>query len=347
MLRGILMVSMIEHMAIVSNSHHICVFLHLQRSVKLFLIGFFIHTTHGPALGDIRTMGVLQRFSIAYLVTASLYALLGQPIRSDEWQMETRKWRLLMHDVIALTPQWLIMLAIVVVHLATIFGLPVPNCPTGYLGPGGIQEGGRFNNCIGGATGYIDRLIIGQSHLYQHPRAGGVYDETMPFDPEGVFGCLLTIVQVFFGIQCGQILLSFADWKQRLRRWLGWSAVTLLIGLSLCQFSVDDGLIPINKNLWSLSYVLVTTAFAYFLLSLFYYIIDVRKVWSGKPLSVAGMNAIILYAGSELLHQMYPFYWRVANMNTHFMFLLANIWMSVMWTLVAYYLYARNIFISL
>lgn len=315
--------------------------------MKLFLIGFFIHTTHGPALGDLRIMGVLQRFSIAYLVTASLYALFGQPIRTDEWQMETRKWRLYLHDIIVLTPQWFFMLAIVGVHLGIIFWLPVPNCPTGYLGPGGIHAGGRYNNCIGGATGFIDRTIIGKSHLYQHPRAGTVYDETMPFDPEGIFGCLLTIVQVFFGIQCGQTLLSFMDWKQRVRRWLAWATFTLLLGLSLCQFSIDGGLIPINKNLWSLSYVLVTTAFAYFLLATSYYIIDVRKLWTGKPLSIAGMNAIVLYAGSELFHQMYPFYWRVAIMNTHFLFLMANLWTTIMWTLVAYCLYSKNIFISL
>lgn len=292
-------------------------------------------------------MGVLQRFSIAYLVTASLYALFGEPIRTDKWQMETRRWRLYFQDIIVLTPQWLIMLAIVFVHLVIIFWLPVPNCPTGYIGPGGIHDGGRYNNCIGGATGFIDRKIIGKSHMYQHVRAGSVYDETMPFDPEGVFGSLLTIVQVFFGVQCGQIVLSFMDWKQRMRRWLAWATCTLLMGLVLCQFSNEGGLIPINKHLWSLSYVLVSTAFAYFLLSLFYYIIDVRKLWTGQPFSIAGMNAIVLYVGSELFSQMYPFYWRIVTMNTHLMFLLANIWMCTMWTLVAYYLHSNNIFISL
>lgn len=322
------------------------VFDNSQRSLKLFVIGFFIHTTHGPTFDELRIMGVLQRLSIAYLVTASLYALFGQPIRTDEWQMETRKWRLHFHDIIVLTPQWLVMLAIIVVHLGTIFWLPVPNCPTGYFGPGGIHDGGR-GGCIGGATGFIDRIIIGKSHLYQHAKAVAVYDEAMPFDPEGIFGCLLTIVQVFFGIQCGQSMLSFTDWKKRMRRWLIWAISTLLCGLILCQFSIENGLIPINKNLWSLSYVLVTTAFAYFLLSVFYYIIDIRKFWTGKPLSIAGMNAIILYAGSELFHRMYPFYWRTATMNTHFMFLLANIWMSLMWALIGYYLYLKNIFISL
>ena len=38
----------------------------------------------------------------------------------------------------------------------------------GYVGPGGIADGGLYPNCTGGAAGYIDRLLFG-SHMYQHP----------------------------------------------------------------------------------------------------------------------------------------------------------------------------------
>lgn len=294
-------------------------------------------------------MGVLQRFGIAYFVAATLYVFLGKPIRIEEHEDDQSKWKWksLLYDIIVLTPQWLIMLSIVAFHIFIIFFYPVPNCPSGYLGPGGTHEMGHFNNCIGGATGYIDRFLLGEKHLYQHPRANSVYGGSVPFDPEGVFGCLLTIVQVFFGVQCGQILLSHTEWKQRLTRWCAWGSVTLAVGCILCKFSIEDGFIPINKNLWSLSYVLVTTAFAFFLLSIFYYVIDVKKWWTGKPLIFAGMNAIVMYAGSELLGKMYPFYWHIGAMNTHFMFLLANVWTTAMWIFVAYYLYLRKIFISL
>ncbi|XP_055297749.1 heparan-alpha-glucosaminide N-acetyltransferase isoform X3 [Sitodiplosis mosellana] len=215
----------------------------------------------------------------------------------------------------------------------------IMGCPSGYLGPGGIHEMARYNNCIGGAAGYVDRLIIGTRHLYQRPRAAVVYDERMPFDPEGPFGCLLTIVQVFFGVQCGNTLLLFTQPIDRLKRWLCWSIGTFLIGGCLCQFSINDGLIPINKNLWSLSFVLVTTSFAFLLLSIFYVIIDVKKYWSGTPLTFAGMNAILMYIGSELLGQMYPFYWRFEGMNTHFMFLLVNVWNAAAWNL---FIFGRN-----
>lgn len=42
---------------------------------------------------------------------------------------------------------------------------------------------------------------------------------------------------------------------------------------------------------------MVTSGFAFFLLSACYYLIDVKKWWSGKPVLFAGMNAILLYVG--------------------------------------------------
>lgn len=317
-----------------------------QRSIKLFFVGMLIHTAHGPEMHEIRVMGVLQRFGVAYLVVASLQVLLRKHVTIDS-EEQSRCWRTAFLDITSLSTQWSIMLILTAVHLFIVFFLPVPNCPHGYLGPGGLHEMGRYNNCIGGATGYIDRLIIGDQHLYQHPRAGKVYDEKMPFDPEGPFGCLLTIVQVFFGVQCGHTLLLFNEPIDRLRRWLSWGISTLLLGCCLCQFSIDDGLIPINKNLWSLSYVLVTTGFAFLLLLLFYVIVDVKQWWTGKPLIFAGMNAILMYIGSELFDTMYPFYWRFRGTNTHFMFLLGNVWTAAAWNLVAYYLYTRKFFFTL
>jgi len=44
----------------------------------------------------------------------------------------------------------------VIVWACVTYLMPVPNCPTGYLGAGGISEDGAYANCIGGAAGYID-----------------------------------------------------------------------------------------------------------------------------------------------------------------------------------------------
>lgn len=288
-------------------------------------------------------MGVLQRFGIAYFVVASLHVLLSKPINNPSEVV----WKRNLHDVIVLIPQWAVMFVLIVIHLAFSFGLPVPGCPRGYLGPGGKHEMGAHNNCIGGAAGYLDRILLGERHMYQHPRAGAVYDESLPFDPEGLFGCLLTIVQVFLGVQCGMTLLVHADWKERVKRWAAWGLGTLLLGLILDVFPWNGGVIPINKNLWSLSYVLVTSGAAFFLLTVFYFVIDVKSYWTGIPLTFAGMNAIVMYVGSEVLHKMYPFYWHIGAMNTHFVVLLQNIWTTGMWVLVAYYMYLKEIFVTL
>ena len=39
----------------------------------------------------------------------------------------------------------------------------------GYLGPGGLEDGGKHMNCTGGAASYIDRKIFGAAHIYQTP----------------------------------------------------------------------------------------------------------------------------------------------------------------------------------
>lgn len=310
------------------------------------MVGLLIHTAHGPNVGDIRIMGVLQRFGIAYLVVASIQVLLRRQVAIDS-EERTRNWRTAFLDITSLSSQWIIMLVLTAVHLIIVFVLPVPDCPAGYLGPGGIHEMGKYSKCIGGASAYIDRLIIGKRHLYQHGAASALYDSEGPLDPEGPFGCLLTIVQVFFGVQCGSTLLLFNRAIDRLKRWFSWSIATILLGCILCKFSVNDGFIPINKHLWSLSFVLVTTGIAFFLLSIFYIIIDVKRWWTGKPLTYAGMNAILMYIGSELLQRMYPFFWQFDGTNTHFVFLLANVWNAALWNLVAYYLFLKKFFFSL
>jgi hypothetical protein len=48
---------------------------------------------------------------------------------------------------------------------------------SGYLGPGGMHDGGKFSNCTGGSAGYIDRLVMGDSHIYHWPTAKQAYIE--------------------------------------------------------------------------------------------------------------------------------------------------------------------------
>lgn len=69
------------------------------------------------------------------------------------------------------------------IHTSITFFLPVPGCPKGYLGPGGLYNKSSNVNCTGGAAGYIDRLVIGENHMYfGTPKP--IY-QSLAFDPEG------------------------------------------------------------------------------------------------------------------------------------------------------------------
>ncbi|XP_017488418.1 PREDICTED: heparan-alpha-glucosaminide N-acetyltransferase [Rhagoletis zephyria] len=312
------------------------------RSFKLFVIGICLNSINGPQMKDLRIMGVLQRFAVAYLFCGLVHTLFVQ----KEFVMPQIAWKRALCDVLLLRAEFLVMISLIAIYLGLIFGLPVPNCPTGYLGPGGKHALANYPNCTGGATGYIDRLILGNAHIYQHPTAKYVYG-AQAFDPEGVFGCLLTVAQTFLGVLAGVIILVHTNWSARIKRWLYWSIGLALLGGTLCFFSIEDGPIPINKNLWSLSFVLVTSGLAFFVLSLLYFVIDVQRWWTGYPFVQSGKNAIIMYVGHTVMHKMLPWHWRIGPMNTHFVLLLESTWNTLLWVAIALYLDSIKFYYSL
>lgn len=210
----------------------------------------------------LRIPGVLQRFAISYFVTASLEVLLAsrQTTSSSTWWSRVSK-------VTDGPIQWVVMVLVAALHLGLSLCLPVPGCPTGYVGPGGAHLGGLYANCTGGAAGHIDRMIFGLKHMYKHCTAHQVYNTMMPFDPEGALGCLNSIITVFLGVQCGRILLNHQN-GGRISRMLAWFFILGMISGVSSGFSLNDGFIPINKNLWSISYVTATTSMAFLLLSI-------------------------------------------------------------------------------
>uniref|UniRef100_A0A182PU71 Heparan-alpha-glucosaminide N-acetyltransferase catalytic domain-containing protein n=1 Tax=Anopheles epiroticus TaxID=199890 RepID=A0A182PU71_9DIPT len=311
------------------------------RSIKLFIIGLCLNSINGPSLANLRIFGVLQRFGIAYFVVSVVHLFCHeQTVQSQNPLLRANE------DIFRLKKQWLIIGLLTVLYLLVMFFVAEPGCPRGYFGPGGKHLFNVFPNCTGGITGYIDRTILGIAHLYQRPTARYVYD-AMPFDPEGPFGCLPTILQVFLGLQCGCTILAYTEHRQRLTRFAVWSVLLGLAAGILCGFSKNDGWIPINKNLWSFSYVLATASLAYLLLLMCYYVIDVKRTWNGRPFVYAGMNAIVLYVGHTVFHKMLPWHWRIGLMNTHLMLTLEALWNTVLWNLIALYLYNRKIFYNL
>uniref|UniRef100_A0A3Q2E4T5 Heparan-alpha-glucosaminide N-acetyltransferase n=1 Tax=Cyprinodon variegatus TaxID=28743 RepID=A0A3Q2E4T5_CYPVA len=302
----------------------------LWRSIQLFLIGLFIVNPNyclGPlSFNNLRIPGVLQRLAWSYLVVASLDLLV------DAWWSPGL-------DVLLYWPAWLCVVVLEIIWLCLTFLLPVPDCPTGYLGPGGIGDMGLHVNCTGGAAGYIDRWLLGENHIYQSPSSKVIYATHMPYDPEGVLGSINSVLMAFLGLQVSIFLFFPAAVMVHLiekRR-----IITLTV---LTECSTDKGFIPVNKNLWSLSYVTTLACFAFVLLLLVYYTIDVKKWWSGAPFYYPGMNSILVYVGHEVFEGYFPFRWRMVNSQSHTEHLIQNVFATSLWVFISYILYRKRIF---
>ncbi|KAF3842363.1 hypothetical protein F7725_024314 [Dissostichus mawsoni] len=120
---------------------------------------------------------------------------------------------------------WLIIVLLETLWLCITLLLPVPNCPTGYLGAGGIGDDGLYPNCTGGAAGYIDRWMFGDN-MYRYPTCKELYRSTQPFDPEGVLGTINSVVIGFLGMQAGKIIIFYRGINVHiLCRFLVWAVI--------------------------------------------------------------------------------------------------------------------------
>ncbi|MCB0496894.1 MAG: DUF5009 domain-containing protein [Cyclobacteriaceae bacterium] len=128
----------------------------------------------------------------------------------------------------------------------------------------------------------IDVVLFGVNHVY---KGFGI-----PFDPEGLLSTLTASVNVLFGYFVGeQISISKND-KKLLTR-------LSIIGLSgIVLGLLWDLVFPINKPLWTSSYVLYSSGWAILLLSFFIWLIDLKgmKKWA-SPLVVFGMNPLVIF----------------------------------------------------
>ncbi|PAA69220.1 hypothetical protein BOX15_Mlig028904g1, partial [Macrostomum lignano] len=320
-----------------------------RRSALLFALGVCLTSRNVP-LDQLRIPGVLQRLAVAYFCVATVEIALvraGQP-EPQPCRIVEEQGQLLGH--------WAIFLTMPVAHTLLSLFLPVPGCPTGYLGPGGIQANGSRFNCTGGAAGYIDRLVFGDWHMYRNPTCRRTYLTYVPYDPEGLLGCLTSTFMCYLGFVAGRIFAHFkgADYRAIVVRLCFWGIVTGSIAAGLSGLSRDTGAIPINKNLWSLSFILALSGLAFILLAALFLINDYPRLaeplWSGSPFHYPGTNSILVYVGHELLEYYLPITWLPPSSwqpaGTHAFLLPMHLWGACFWTLVAWILHRNKIFFS-
>lgn len=136
----------------------------------------------------------------------------------------------------------------------------------------------------GNLCGFLDQKLLG-GHLYK-PQ----------FDPEGLLSTLPAVATTLLGTLTGDWLRLQRD---RRRIWLGLIGGGIGMTLSGLWF---HRFFPINKQLWSSSYVLLTAGLALLCLSICYGIIELEEYrrWS-YPFRVLGTNAILVFVGSGIL----------------------------------------------
>jgi len=240
-------------------------------------------------------------------------------------------------SVIFLNTKWKTQVAIAVglllLYWALMMLIPAPGFAVGDL----TKEGSLAS--------FVDRIVFGKH----------VWAQAKVYDPEGILSTIPAVVTTLLGVLTGQWLRSE---KQRYEKVAGMfvaGAVCLAIGWAW------NAWFPINKALWTSSYVLFTGGLALQFLALCYWVIDINgyRRWA-KPFEVFGMNAIALYVGSGLMADLLGLIkigsdplqsWIYENLfaswaspiNASLAFAIAFVlfWLGVMWIL-----YRRRIFIS-
>lgn len=128
----------------------------------------------------------------------------------------------------------------------------------------------------------------------QYLLPGKMWQDT--WDPEGVFSTLPAIATGILGMLAGQLLKSQLKEVEKANNLMVIGLVLTLWGLFWAWF------FPINKNLWTSSFVLVTGGTAFSFLGAFYYWIDVKGNSQGTtPWVIFGSNAITVYVLADIL----------------------------------------------
>jgi len=320
----------------------------LRRSVILFGLGLLVNNCFD--LDNCRIPGVLQRFGVTYFFTSLIVSFIpatkSRPKEKEDYEPLLEQKPNQLDDFRPYLLQWLFALLLPFIWLTITFAMDVPGCGAGYLGPGGIGDYGLFQNCTGGAAGYIDKITLGMHHIYHGPTCLEPY-QCGAYDPEGILGCLTSIFLCWLGVQTGRVLLVHKRHITRITRWTVLGIVWGVIGLILCEAKQNGGWIPINKNMWSLSFILVMAGTGNLFLVICYIFVDVLKIWNGAPFIYPGMNSIMIYTGSELLEKIFPFSFKLVDPVQHSWKLFSNLIGVSCWVAVAFYAYVCKFFVNI
>ena len=154
--------------------------------------------------------------------------------------------------------------------------IPVPG-----IGEANLEKGTNL-------ASWVDSVLL-KGHMYRG---------TITWDPEGILSTIPSIVNGIIGLLIGQVLQANTIKIQKAQKMGIIGTILIFFGL------IWDTVFPINKSLWTSSYVLYTTGLATVFLTILYYIIDISNYKKGfKPFLIWGVNPMIVFFTSQIIPQ--------------------------------------------
>jgi predicted acyltransferase len=283
-----------------------------RRSALILLIAYAIRILPSVDFSHMRYPGVLQRIAVVYLC-ASVITL---------WT--TGRGRIL----------WIA--GLLAGYYAAMRFVPVPGCDSAAW---------MTQHCS--VAGWLDRKLM-FGHLYRQD-----------FDPEGLLSTFPAIATTLLGTLTGEFLLGAASLAHKLRGLVIAGVAGVVAGYAWHPW------FPISKPLWTSSYVLFMAGAACLTLALCWWLIDMRgwRAWA-KPFLWLGSNAILVYALSTFMSKLGSIikvadgtqsieiqtwiyeHWFAPLADEKNASLLFALSYTALWTLVAWVLYRRKIFVK-
>jgi predicted acyltransferase len=242
----------------------------VKRALVIFGLGMVLALYPRWDASVVRIPGVLQRIAVCYLAAAFIFRWTVRTHGSDDTRRLAQGRTLLLWAIGLTLGYWAVMMLV-----------PVPGGVAGDLTPSG------------NLGAYIDRHVFGR-HLWSQSKT---------WDPEGLLSTIPAIATTLLGGVAGLWLGSHASGSRKALWMVGAGIVAVAIGLAWSL------VFPLNKALWTSSYVWFTAGSAAIALALCYALIDLRgwKAWS-RPFVILGLNAIALYVLSGLVTKFLSFH---------------------------------------
>jgi len=233
-----------------------------RRSLLIFIIGIALGGFPTYNFSIIRIPGVLQRIALVYLIASFIYL-------KTNWKTQA-----------------ILATLFLFVYWVLVTLIPVPGIGAPDLTQPTIIDKLTNQEVAPNLVAWIDNQIL-SGHLWRQSKI---------WDPEGLLSTLPAISTGLLGILLGTFLKSGLDKTQK----AGW--IFFFGNVGLITGIVWDMYFPMNKALWTSSYVVFTAGMALHFFVMCYWLADIKQIsWWIKPFVVYGTNAITVYVLSGLV----------------------------------------------